>query len=325
MKAAVHARFGPPEVVRVAEVDTPTITADEVLVKVHATTVNRTDCAYRAGKPFVARFAYGWRSPRVRILGCEFAGVVEAVGGDVTSFRIGDRVFGYNEGRFGAHAEYLAVRASGAIDVMPANWAYAAVAPGTEGAHYALGLIRKAKIRRGHDVLVNGATGGIGSAAVQLLKNVGATVTGVCDSGHLDLVKGLGADRVIDYTAQDFTTDENSYDVVIDAVGKSSFGRCRRLLRPGGIYVSTELGPRGQNPFLALVTPLLRGKKVLFPIPTQNQEMVRHLKELIASGEFTPVVDRSYPLDQIVEAYRYVETGQKIGNVVITVEAADAA
>ncbi len=180
-------------------------------------------------------------------------------------------------------------------------------------------MIRAARIHSGQDVLVNGATGAIGSAAVQLLKSLGATVTAVCDTKNLRLISGLGADRVIDYTAEDFTKDEQTYDVVLDAVGKSSFGRCKRLLKPGGTYLSSELGRWAQNPVLALVTPLFGGKRVLFPIPKHDQQMVRYFKKLIESGQFTPVIDRRYPFDQIVEAYRYVETGQKIGNVVISV------
>ena len=207
----------------------------------------------------------------------------------------------------------------GPLATMPATWAYEEVAPSTEGSHYALSLIRKAKIQKGQAVLVNGATGAIGSAAVQLLKRLGASVTAVCATEHVELVKGLGADRVIDYTAEDFTKDEQRYDVVLDAVGKSSFGHCKRLLQPGGIYLSSELGPLSQNPVLALVTPLFGGRRVLFPIPKHDQEMVRYFKELIESGAFRPVIDRRYRLDQIVEAYRYVETGQKIGNVVISV------
>ena len=170
-------------------------------------------------------------------------------------------------------------------------------------------------------MLINGATGAIGSAAVQLVKNLGATMTAVCGTPHVELVRALGADRVIDNTAEDFTKDEQTYDVVFDAVGKSSFGRCKRLLQPHGIYLSSDLGPLSQNPFLALITPLFGGKKVMFPIPPKHdQQGVRHFRELIESGTFTPVIDRRYRLDQIVEAYRYVETGQKVGNVVISVD-----
>ncbi|MDQ0930512.1 NAD(P)-dependent alcohol dehydrogenase [Streptomyces turgidiscabies] len=319
MKAAVHNRYGPPDVVRIAEVDKPSVGEQDVLVRVHATTVNRTDCAYRAAKPFFMRLLTGLTRPRRPVLGTEYAGVVEAVGGGVTSFAVGDRVFGYNEGAFGTHAEYLSVPHDGAIATMPTGVTFEEAAPGTEGAHYALAFLTKAGIQAGHDVLVYGATGGIGSAAVQLLKQRGATVTAVCGPDHLELVKGLGADRVVDYTAQDFTRDEQSYDAVFDAVGKSTFGQCRRLLKPGGVYLSSELGPGCQNLLLPLISPLFRGRKVKFPFPTQNQEMVRSFRDLMEAGEFRPVVDRRYPLEQIADAYRYVETGQKTGNVVITV------
>jgi NADPH:quinone reductase-like Zn-dependent oxidoreductase len=320
MKAAVRRRYGPPEVVLISEVDKPLIRDNEVLVKVHATTVNRTDCACRAARPFFMRFFTGLIRPRATVLGNEFAGVVEAVGSGVRSFAVGDKVFGYNEGPFGAHAEYMSIPEDGSLATMPANVTYQEAAPSTEGSHYALSHIRAAKIHSGQHVLVYGATGAIGSAAVQLLKSLGASVTAVCGTGHLELVRGLGADRVIDYTAGDFTRDEQKYDVILDSVGKSSFSRCKRLLKPDGIYISSELGPLAQNPFLALIAPLQGGKKVMFPIPKHDQLMVRYVKELIESGDFKPVIDRTYPLDQIVDAYRYVETGQKTGNVVISLE-----
>jgi NADPH:quinone reductase-like Zn-dependent oxidoreductase len=323
MKAAVHTRYGPPDVLRISDVEKPTVKDHEVLVKVHATTVNRTDCGFRAAKPFIVRFFTGLLRPRVTVLGSEFAGVVEAVGSGVTSFTAGDRVFGFSEGRFGAHAEYLAIPGDGALAAMPANTTFEQAAPSTEGSHYALSYIRAAKIRSGQHVLINGATGAIGSAAVQLVKSLGASVTAVCGAPHVELVRGLGADRVIDNTAEDFTRDEQTYDVVFDAVGKSSFGLCKRLLTPRGIYLSSDLGPLSQNPLLALVTPLFGGRKVMFPIPPKHdQDGVRQFRDLIESGKFTPVIDRRYPLDQIVEAYRYVETGQKIGNVVISVHPA---
>jgi NADPH:quinone reductase-like Zn-dependent oxidoreductase len=320
MKAAVHTRYGPPDVVRIAEVEKPAAKDNEVLVKVHATTVNRTDCGLRAAKPFFVRFFTGLRRPRVTVLGNEFAGEVEAVGPGVTSFEVGDSVFGYSGASFGAHAEYLAIAEDGSLATMPANVTYEEAAASTEGSHYALSLIRAATIQRGQDVLVNGATGAIGSAAVRLLKRLGAGVTAVCATEHVELVRGLGADRVIDFTAEDFTRDEQTYDVVLDAVGKSSFGRCRRLLKPRGRYLSSDFGPLSQNPMLALITPLFGGKRVRFPIPRDDQEMARYFKGLMESGAFKPVIDRRYRLDQIVEAYRYVETGQKIGNVVISVE-----
>lgn len=267
------------------------------------------------------RLFTGLTAPRMTVLGSEFAGVVETVGGGVTSYQVGDRVFGYNEGPFGAHAEYLTVAAGGALATMPVNMSFAEVAPSTEGAHYALVQIRAARIHSGHDVLVYGASGAIGSAAVQLVKSLGASVTAVCGTNAVERVRDLGADRVIDYLAQDFTRDDQSYDLILDAVGKSSFGRCKRLLKPRGIYISTELGRWAQNPVLALTAPFRRGKKVLFPIPTQDHEMIVYLRGLLESGQFKPLIDRTYPLDQIVEAYRFVETGQKVGSVVVTVAA----
>ena len=192
-------------------------------------------------------------------------------------------------------------------------------AASTEGTHYAMTMIDKAKVEPGQDVLVNGATGGIGSAAVQILKDRGANVTGVCGTDHLELVKGLGADRVIDFRTSDFTHDERRYDVVIDSVGKSTFGKCKPLLKPRGIYVSSELGPGAQNVPLAVFGPLSRGKRVIFPIPTHNQLIVEHIAGLLESGAFKPVIDREYPLDEIVDAYRYVESGQKIGNVLLNI------
>ena len=325
MRAAVFNAYGPPDVVHVAEVDKPAPGDDELLVKVHATTVNRTDCAYRSARQFVLRFWTGLSRPTKRpVLGTEFAGEVEAVGSSVTSFSPGDRVFGYVEGTFGAHAQYLTIPEDGSLAVIPADLTYEEAAPATEGSHYALSSLLRAKVCSGQDVLVNGATGAIGSAAVQLLTAAGVRVSAVCGTPDLELVRGLGADKVVDYTAGDFTDDERQYDIVFDAVGRSSFGRCRRLLKPGGIYVSSELGPRLQNAILSLVTPLagrsFDRKKVVFPFPDIDQAMVRRFARLMESGAFRPVIDRRYPLDDIVEAYKYVETGQKIGSVVIVVD-----
>lgn len=318
MKAAVHSRYGPPEVVQVREVPKPVPNAHELLVRVHASTVNRTDCGFRSAEYFVSRFFSGLFKPKQQTLGCEFAGVVEAVGQDVTTLQIGDRVFGFNDARFGGHAEYL-TRPESEVVPMPAGMTFAEAATLTEGAHYALCNIRAAHVSPGHRVLVYGATGAIGSAAVQLLKHFGATVTAVCATPHVELVKSLGADRVVDYLREDFTKTGETYHFVFDAVGKSSFGVCKSLLQQGGVYISTELGKRGDNVFRALLGPLQGDRRVLFPLPkTQRADFV-FLKELAEAGHFKPVIDRSYPLERIVEAYRYVETGQKIGNVVITV------
>lgn len=322
MKAIIYTNYGPPEVVRLTEVEKPVAKDNEVLIKVHASTVNRTDCGFRSANYFIVRFWSGLIRPKSPILGCEFAGEIEAIGKDVTTFKPGDRVFGYNDIKFGGHAEYITMSENDLLTTMPENISYSEAAPITEGAHYALCDIRAAKITAGQQVLINGATGAIGSAAVQIVKYLGAEVTAVCDTKNVDLVKSLGADVVIDYKKEDFTKINTKFDVVFDAVGKSSFRKCLPLLKKGGIYMSTELGYMSQNPFLALITPLFGGKKLLFPMPVNNKKDIEFLKVLVVTGKFKPVIDRSYPLEQIVEAYRYVETGMKTGNVVITIGAA---
>lgn len=319
MKAIIHTRYGPPEVLQLKEVPKPTPKDNEVLIKVYTTTVNRTDCGFRSAEYFISRFFSGLLKPNKQILGNEFAGVIEGIGKDVKSFKPGDKVFGYNDITFGAHAEYMTMAEDASITTMPESITYEEAAPITEGAHYALCDIRAANIQSGQKVLVNGATGAIGSAAVQLITCFGAEVTAVCDTKNVALVKSLGAHQVIDYTQQDFTKLNTQFDVVFDAVGKSSFGKCKPILKKKGIYMSTELGYLSQNPFLALITPWLGGKKVLFPIPTISKKDIEFLKELVETKKFKPVIDRSYPLEETIEAIRYVETRQKTGNVVITV------
>jgi len=320
MKAIIYTQYGPPEVARLTEVEKPVPKDNEVLIRVRAATVNRTDCGFRSAEYFIVRFFSGLFRPNNKILGNEFAGDIEAMGKDVKSFRIGDKVFGYNDTKFGAHAEYMVMAEDDSITTMPENLTYDEAAPITEGAHYALCDIRAAKIHSGQKILINGATGAIGSAAVQIVKYLGAEVTAVCDTKNVELVKSLGADVVIDYTKEDFTNINHTFDVVFDAVGKSSFRKCKPLLEKRGIYMSTELGNMSQNPFLAIITPLFGDKKVLFPLPTINKEDVVFLKELVETGNYKPVIDRSYPLEQIVEAYRYVESGKKTGNVVLNVK-----
>ncbi len=317
MKAAFYERYGPPEVVQVRETEKPVPKENEVLIKVHAATVNRTDCGFRSAEYFIVRFFSGLFKPKNKILGCEFAGEIETTGKAVTSFKAGDRVLGYNDSKFGAHAGYMIMAEHDAISTIPPGISYEEAAPITEGGHYALCDIRAAKIKSGQEILVNGGTGAIGSAAIQLLKYFNTDVTAVCDTKSIALVKSLGASEVIDYTRQDFTKMNRKFDVVFDAVGKSIFGKCRPLLKDKGIYMSTELGYMSQNPFLAIITPMFGGKKVLFPIPSINKDDVIFLKNLAAAGKYKPVIDRSYSLDQIVDAYRYVETGQKVGNVII--------
>jgi NADPH:quinone reductase-like Zn-dependent oxidoreductase len=319
MKAVVYKKYGPPEVAELMEVPIPIPKDNEVLIQVYASTVNRTDSGFRSAEYFISRFWSGLFRPKYQILGCEFSGVIEEIGKKVTSFKKGDKVFGYNDKSCGGHGEYLTISEDDSITFLPQNLNFYEAAPITEGAHYALNDIKASKIENGQNVLVYGATGAIGSSAVQLLKHFGTKVTAVCNTKNVELIKSLGADIVIDYQTQDFTKTENRFHFIFDAVGKSSYSECKPLLTEKGIYISTELGKNAENIFYALITPILGGKKVLFPIPTINKQDVIFLKNLVEKGEFKPVIDRQYMLDQIVEAYKYVEGGQKTGNVVIKI------
>lgn len=323
MQAAVYQRYGGPEKLSIQQVPIPIPGENDVLIKVHCSTVNRTDCGFLRGKPFIVRFFSGLFKPTSTVLGCEFAGEVCAVGKDVNKFSVGQRVVGFKDDDygFGGHAEYTVIPETGMLATTTSTCNYEELAPALEGAHYALNFFRAADIKAGHKVLVNGATGAIGSAAVQLLREIGAEVTGVCETQHMETIRELGATQVIDYTREDFTESSAQYDVVFDAVGKRTFGECRRILTDQGIYMSSELGPYCQNPLLALWTRRSKGQKVLFPIPMNLQSDAIYLAQLIDAGKFTPLVDRAYPLDKIVDAFTYVETGMKVGNVVVMMSA----
>lgn len=324
MKAIVHKKYGPPSVAQLIDIVKPIPKENEVLVKVYASTVNRTDAGLRSAEYFISRLFTGLIRPNNQILGCEFAGCIAQIGKKVTLFKVGDRVFGYNDTQAGGHAEFLTIKETDAIRVIPKQLSYLEAAPITEGAHYALSNIKAAWVKDGQNVLVNGATGAIGSAAVQLLKYYGAIVTAVCSSKNKELVRSLGADFIIDYETSDFTKTDKKFDFIFDAVGKSSFRKCRPLLCKKGIYTSTELGKYAANIFLALITPIFKGKKVLFPLPVMNKEVLEFLSNLIERGKFMPVIDRVYEMQQIVEAYTYVESKQKVGNVVLKImESAD--
>jgi NADPH:quinone reductase-like Zn-dependent oxidoreductase len=318
MKASIYERYGSPEVIKIMEVDKPSPKANEVLIKVMASTVNRTDCGFRSAEYFVSRFFSGLFKPKHKILGNEFAGIIEAMGTEVTQFKVGDKVFGYNDAKFGSHAEYVCIGENQAITTIPSHFSFEEAAAISEGGHYALVDIRAAKVKAGQYVMVYGATGAIGSAAVQLLKHFGAIVTAVCHTQQMSLVKSLGADTVLDYTQKDFMKMEQTFDFIFDAVGKSRFRICKPLLNKNGIYISTEPGKNGENIFLALTTRFFNSKKVLFPLPSITKNDVIFLKELAESGQYKPLIDRKYPLHQIVEAHTYVESRQKIGNVIIT-------
>jgi len=319
MNAIVYKKYGSPSVAELTNVAKPIPKENEVLVKVYASTVNRTDAGLRSAQYFISRFFTGLIRPKNQILGCEFSGCIAQIGNKVTLFNIGDRVFGFKDHDAGGHAEFLTIKETGAISTIPKQLSYLEAAPITEGAHYALNDIRAALVKEGQNVLVNGATGSIGSAAVQLLKYYGAIVTAVCSSKNKELVKSLGADFIIDYETSDFTKTDKRFDFIFDAVGKSSFQKCKPLLRRKGIYISTELGKYSANIFFALITPIFNGKKVMFPLPVMNKEVIQLLSDLIEQGKFMPVIDKVYEMPQIVEAYTYVESKQKIGNVVLKI------
>jgi NADPH:quinone reductase-like Zn-dependent oxidoreductase len=319
MRAVVHDRYGPPEVLRIADVPRPAPKPNEVLVRVHATTVTRSDCGFRAADPFFSRVFTGLRRPKQPIAGMELAGVVEATGDEVTEFAVGDRVFGL---RSGANAELVCVREQGALASIPEGMSFGDAAALPDGACIANACLTAAGVHEGQSVVVYGATGSIGTAGVQLAKALGAEVTAVCDTLRVDLVRSLGADEVVDYTREDFTAGGASYDIVFDAVGKHSFRRSRRALKRGGTYISTDLGFMWHVPPLALASRFVGDKRVRLPIPKYSKEDVLLVKRLVEEGRYRPVVDRTYPLEQVVEATRYVETGQKTGNVVLTLNGA---
>lgn len=319
MRAIVYEKYGPPEVLRLEEVERPVPKADEVLIKVHATTVNRTDSGLRSAEYFISRFFTGLFRPKRKILGMELAGEVAAVGAAVTQFKVGDHVFGVSADNAGAHAEFICMRESAPLAHKPAGMTFEEAAAVCDGVILALGYLRAADVRDGQRVLIYGASGSIGTAGVQLAKYFGAHVTAVCNTKNVEVVRSLGPDEVIDYLGADFTKNGETYDLIFDAVGKDSFRRCLGSLKPRGMYGSTDLGFYWQNPFLALWTWRIGAKKVLFPIPRYTKKDVLFLKEIIEAGKYRAVIDRCYPLEDVIEATKYVETGQKTGNVVLTV------
>ena len=320
MRAVVFDQYGPPEVLRVEDVERPVPKPDEVLVKVHATTVNRSDCGFRGADLFITRFFTGLLRPKYRTPGMEFAGEVGEVGDAVEAFAVGDEVFGLRGN--GANAEYVCVRERGALAHKPVGMTFEEAAAVSDGACIALAALHKADLREGLSILIYGASGSVGTAAVQLAKSFGAHVTAVCNTKNVVLVRSLGAAEVIDYEREDFTKNGKTYDVVLDAVGKHSFRRCRGSLKEGGTFLETDLGFMWHVPPLALLTRWIGHKKVTLPIPKYTKEDVLYVKQLIEAGTYRPVIDRTYPLEDVVEATRYVETGQKTGNVVLTLNGA---
>lgn len=331
MKAILNTKFGPPELLHYDEVEKPVPQDNEILIKIYATTVSTGDCNARdftfapKALQFPARLiVFGITKPRIKILGTELAGVVEAVGSRVTRFKTGDHVFGSSGMSMATHAEYTCKPEDGPLAIKPANLSFEEAAAVPFGAHTALYYLRdKGNIQAGQKILINGASGSIGTFAVQLAKHFDTDVTGVCSTGNVEMVKSLGADRVIDYTSEDFTTSNQSYDLIFDVVGKTSFSRCKGLLKPNGVFLPCVMGLTEM--FQILWTGVRGGRKVKGGVTNEKVEDLVFLKELIEAGKLKPVIDRRYPLKETAEAFRYVEKGHKKGNVVITIEHTDSA
>ncbi len=331
MKAIIYTEYGPPDVLHLEDVEKPAPQDNEVLVKVYAAPVNYGDLIARNFKNITSRefhmplplllltrMSFGFSKPKINILGSEFAGEVEATGKDVRRFKAGDRVFGYLGQRMGAYAEYLCLPEDGSLAIMPANMSYAEAAALPYGAIMATSLLRIANLQKGHKVLINGASGGIGSAAVQLAKYYGAEVTGVCGTPRLEYVKSLGADRVIDYTVEDFTQNGETYDLIFDILGKSSFARCKNSLKQNGIYLLASFKMKAV--FQMLWTKMAGSKKVICAFASEKPEDLVGVKELSQAGKYKSIIDRCFPMQQAAEAHRYAESGHKQGSIVITME-----
>ncbi|WP_373512672.1 NAD(P)-dependent alcohol dehydrogenase [Persicitalea sp.] len=318
MKTTFRKNYSSTDALEIREAPIPQPQENEVLVKVKATTVNRTDEGVLLGKPFIFRFFVGFPKPRLSTTGTDFSGVVVDKGSDVSNFKIGDEVYGFLDTGLGTHAEYVCVAADKPIFRKPDTISHEAAAASLEGAHYAYFFLERVKIKPGDRVLVNGATGAIGNAAIQLLLHRGAKVTFTYPTDSYEKVKYLPAERMIDYLKEDFTEQSELFDFVFDAVGKSSFGACKHLLKPGGIYISSELGPNGENIPLSIMGLFKKGKRVVFPFPGSPKVSIPAIRELIEQGQYAPLIDRVYALDDIGEAFDYMLTGQKRGNVVVT-------
>jgi NADPH:quinone reductase-like Zn-dependent oxidoreductase len=324
MKAIVYTKYGPPEVLQLKEVEKPTPKDSEVLIRVYATTVTATECTFRKGEPLFSRLFTGLRRPRITTLGEELAGEVEAVGKDVKLFEKNDQIFGTAGPGFGANAEYICIPEDGVLAIRPSNMTHEEAASSVDGFLTALPFLRdKGSIQSGQEVLINGASGSVGAAAVQIAKYFGAEVTGVCSTANVEMVRTLGASKVIDYTKEDFTKTGQTYDIIFDTVGKASFPRCKSSLKQNGIFLEAGIG-LGIFPHV-LWTSMFSGKKARIAAtglrsPQERTKDLIFLKELMEAGKIKPVIDRRYSLEQMAEAHSYVEKGHKKGNVVIALE-----
>jgi len=320
MKSAIRRTYGLPNQIRIENIKKPIPKDNEVLIKVCATTVNRTDCANLTAKPFIMRFVLGLFKPRKIVLGTDFAGEVISFGKNIKSFRIGDKVFGFNDMGSESQAEYI-TKVDKNLFPIPKNINYKQAAASLEGAHYAYTFIHKVNIQSGQKILINGATatGGIGSALLQFVRQYDVQITATCNTKNVKLIKSLGADKIYDYTKEDFTEDKGKYDFIFDAVGKSTFGKCKPILKGNGIYISSELGPYSQNLLYSIITPIIKNKKVIFPVPFSTQKTIPYIMELLKKEKFKPVIDREYSLEEINVAYEYVIRGEKVGNVIVKI------
>ncbi len=316
MKAAIRRKYGTPDRITIQSVPLSNPNENEVVIKIKATTVNRTDCANLTAQPFLMRFVLGLINPKKIILGTDFAGEIVAIGKGVNSYKIGDRVFGFDDNGSESHAEYTTVTEENIFSI-PDNIDYKIAAASLEGASYAYAFIKKVSIESGQKILINGATGAIGSALLQFARqHKDAIITATCNTSNIELIRGLGANKIIDYSKEDFTDMDEEYDFIFDAVGKSSFRNCKSVLKENGIYISSELGPYFQNLFYPLFTKVM-SKKVIFPIPFKKKITIPFIIKLLKEGKFKPVIDREYLFEDISKAYAYVITGLKTGNVII--------
>ncbi|MBN7815509.1 NAD(P)-dependent alcohol dehydrogenase [Algoriphagus pacificus] len=318
MKAAIRRKYGTFEAISVEEISNPIPKDDEVLIQVKATTVNRTDCANLTGKPFIMKMMLGFPKPRKVILGTDFAGEILELGKSVSSFKKGDRVFGFLDMGLQSQSELLTIKEDALLKI-PEGIDYTLAAASLEGAHYAYSFIHYVSINPGQKILINGATGAIGSALLQFARLFEVEITVTSNSKNFELMKSLGADKIIDFDKEDFTKSAEKFDFIFDSVGKSTFGACKPILKDSGIYISSELGPNAENIFYALTTKGSKSKKVIFPIPFSQKKTMPYILDLLKTGKFKPVIDSTYPLDEISKAYQYVLSGQKTGNVIVTI------
>jgi len=316
MKAAIYKEYGSPDLFEISDVPKPKIKKGQVLIKIKATTVNRTDTGISSGKYWLMRLITGIKRPKNPILGTDFSGVVEEVGEEVSNYKVGDKVFGFHDEGIQSQAEYLALHEKQTFP-MPENISFEQAAASLEGVHYALNFMNKVEITPGKKALVYGATGSIGSALVQLLKYHGLHVTAVCGTENLDAIQDLNPDRLIDYKVDDYWKEDIIYDYIFDAVGKSSFSKSKPVMAKKGVYISSELGDNSENIFLSIFTPLMLGKRVKFPLPINVSRSIKTITTIIEEGKYKPLIDKIYPFEEIFDAYRYVEKGFKVGNVVI--------